>query len=34
VNNQTGGYGEISVRDTPFNQHGETGKVEPASKQP
>lgn len=27
--NQTGGYGEISVRETPFNEHGITGKVEP-----
>ena len=27
--NQTGGYGENSVRETPFNQHGQTGKVEP-----
>jgi|TARA_R100000656_G_scaffold16532_2_gene15674 hypothetical protein len=34
VNNQTGGYGEISVRETPVNQHGIVGKVEPASKQP
>jgi len=34
VNNQTGGYGQIAVRDTPFNQHGETGKVEPAKPQP
>jgi hypothetical protein len=32
--NQTGGYGEISVRETPFNQHGITGEVEPASPQP
>ena len=32
--NQTGGYGENSPRVTPFNQHGETGKVEPADKQP
>ena len=31
---QTGGYGEISVRETPFNQHGPTGKVEPAKPQP
>jgi len=31
---QTGGYGEISVRETPFNQHGPTGKVEPAAPQP
>jgi hypothetical protein len=26
---QTGGYGEITDRETPFNQHGITGKVEP-----
>ena len=32
--NQDGGYGQISVRETPFNQHGETGKVEPAKPQP
>ena len=32
--NMTGGYGENSVRETPFNQHGETGKVEPAAPQP
>jgi len=32
--NQTGGYGEVSVRETPFNQHGKTGKVEPAKPQP
>ena len=32
--NQTGGYGEISVRETPLNQHGITGKVEPAKPQP
>tara|TARA_R100000008_G_scaffold71109_1_gene48830 strand:- start:433 stop:660 length:228 start_codon:yes stop_codon:yes gene_type:complete len=25
---------ERTVRETPFNQHGTTGKVEPASKQP
>lgn len=31
---QTGGYGEINVRDTPFNQHGPMGKVEPAKPQP
>lgn len=24
----------VSVRETPMNQHGTTGKVEPASKQP
>ena len=34
VNNQTGGYGEVTVRETPFNQHGETGRVEPAQPQP
>ena len=27
--NQTGGYGENSVRETPMNQHGTTGNVEP-----
>ncbi len=32
--NMTGGYGENSVRETPFNQHGPTGKVEPAAPQP
>jgi len=32
--NQTGGYGELSVRETPFNQHGVVGKVEPAKPQP
>jgi hypothetical protein len=32
--NQTGGYGEVSVRKTPFNQHGKSGKVEPAKPQP
>ena len=31
---QTGGYGEINVRDTPLNQHGVIGKVEPAKPQP
>ena len=30
----TGGYGETSVRETPMNQHGVTGKVEPAKPQP
>ena len=25
----TGGYGETAVRETPMNQHGVTGKVEP-----
>ena len=33
-NNQTGAYGEISVRSTPKNQHGLTGQVEPAKPQP
>ncbi len=32
--NMTGGYGEISVKETPFNQHGTTGNVEPAQPQP
>jgi len=32
--NQTGGYGEVSVRETPFNQHGKSGKVEPSKPQP
>ena len=32
--NMTGGYGEQTVRDTPFNQHGITGNVEPAKPQP
>ncbi len=32
--NQTGGYGETSPRMTPKNQHGTTGEVEPAGKQP
>jgi hypothetical protein len=27
--NMTGGYGEQTVRETPTNQHGTTGKVEP-----
>jgi hypothetical protein len=31
---QTGGYGEIAVRDTPMNQHGSVGKVEPSKPQP
>ena len=34
VNNQTGGYGEVTVRETPFNQHGIVGKVEPGKPQP
>ena len=33
-NNQTSDEGAISVRETPKNQHGLTGKVEPAHKQP
>lgn len=32
--NQTGDYGEVVPRDTPFNQHGEMGHVEPAKPQP
>tara|TARA_R100000908_G_C3713561_1_gene119219 strand:+ start:611 stop:895 length:285 start_codon:yes stop_codon:yes gene_type:complete len=32
--NQTGDYGNTSVRDTPENQHGTTGEVEPAGVQP
>ena len=32
--NMTGGYGEQTVRETPFNQHGTTGNVEPAQPQP
>ena len=31
---QTSDEGAISVRETPKNQHGITGKVEPAHKQP
>ena len=31
---QTGDYGQVSPRTTPFNQHGKTGKVEPAKPQP
>jgi hypothetical protein len=31
---QTGGYGQVSVHNTPFNQHGKSGKVEPAKPQP
>jgi len=34
VNNQTSGYGDVSVRSTPKNQHGLTGQVEPAKPQP
>ena len=30
----TGPFGQLSVRETPFNQHGQTGKVEPAKPQP
>ena len=32
--NQTGGYGEVGVRQTAFNQHGPAGMVEPAKPQP
>ena len=32
--NMTGAYGEQTVRDTPFNQHGTTGNVEPSDPQP
>ena len=32
--NQTGGYGEVSVRETPLNQHGVKGKIEPSKPQP
>jgi len=32
--NQTGGYGQVSARSTPKNQHGTTGQVEPAKPQP
>jgi len=32
--NQTGGYGEVTVRETPLNQHGTTGQVEPSKPQP
>tara|TARA_R100000458_G_C8264177_1_gene239430 strand:- start:303 stop:590 length:288 start_codon:yes stop_codon:yes gene_type:complete len=31
---QSGDHGTVSVRDTPHNQHGPQGKIEPASKQP
>mgnify|MGYP005813838123 CR=1 FL=1 len=31
---QTGDYGQVSPRKTPFNQHGKSGKVEPAKPQP
>jgi hypothetical protein len=31
---QTGGYGEVTVRETPLNQHGLAGKVEPSKPQP
>lgn len=31
---QTGDRGQVSVRVTPENQHGTTGTVQPASKQP
>jgi len=33
VNNQTD-MGRVTVRETPKNQHGTTGKVEPAERQP
>jgi hypothetical protein len=32
--NQTGDYGNTGVRETPTNQHGVTGSVEPAPHQP
>ena len=32
--NQIGGYGEVTVRETPLNQHGVTGKIEPSKPQP
>ena len=32
--NQTGGYGEVGVRETPLNQHGPTGSIEPSKPQP
>ena len=32
--NQTGDYGQTGVRETPKNQHGITGNVEPADPQP
>ena len=32
--NQPGGNGQAGVRETPKNQHGTTGKVEPAGRQP
>ena len=31
---QTGDFGQVTPRTTPFNQHGEGGKVEPAKPQP
>jgi hypothetical protein len=34
INNQTSDEGAISVRQTPENQHGLTGNVEPAPYQP
>lgn len=32
--NQTGDYGNVTVRQTPMNQHGLIGQVEPAKPQP
>ena len=32
--NQTGDYGQTGVRETPENQHGISGDVEPAHAQP
>lgn len=34
INNQTDDQGATGVRETPMNQHGLTGNVEPAHKQP
>ena len=34
VNNQSSDKGRVGVRQTPENQHGITGSVEPAPKQP
>ena len=34
INNQSTDKGHTTVRETPKNQHGLSGKVEPASKQP
>ena len=30
----TGDFGEVTPRTTPFNQHGETGQIEPGKPQP